>query len=114
MLSARAGVIVTLATDAAIAPILVFPDTRRPRPRAATKRRPTRNCAATFMPWPSSFTLRMQRAARCSSLATTGDFPAMPNTLQIDGGSKSQKTYSLVNHSVEAFKRAFRAASSEE
>ncbi len=42
------------------------------------------------------------RAARCSSLAKTGDFPAMPHALQIDGGSESQKTYPLVNHTESA------------
>ena len=45
---------------------------------------------------------RAARAARCSLLATTGDFPAMPHTSQIDGGSKSQKTYSLVNQAESA------------
>ena len=29
------------------------------------------------------------RPARCSSLAITGDFPAIPHTIQIDGGSES-------------------------
>jgi hypothetical protein len=45
---------------------------------------------------------RAASAARCSSLATTGDFPAMPHTSQIDGGSKSQKTYSLINQAESA------------
>ena len=45
---------------------------------------------------------RAERAARCSSLATTGDFPAMPHTMQISGGSESQKTYPLVNQTESA------------
>ena len=45
---------------------------------------------------------RAERAARCSSLAITGDFPAIPPTMQIDGGSKSQKTYPLVNQTESA------------
>ena len=40
---------------------------------------------------------RAERAARCSPLATTRDFPAMPHTMQINGGSEAQKTYPLVN-----------------
>ena len=40
---------------------------------------------------------RAKRAARCSSLAVTGDFPAMPHTLPIAGDSELQKTYPLVN-----------------
>ena len=34
---------------------------------------------------------RAKRPARCSSLAVTGDFPAMPSTLQINTGRKPQK-----------------------
>src|SRR5271157_4075242 len=45
---------------------------------------------------------RAARAARCSSLAITGDFPAIPHTLRIDGGSESQKTYPLVNQTESA------------
>ena len=34
---------------------------------------------------------RAKRPARCSSLAVTGDFPAMPSTLRINTGRKPQK-----------------------
>ena len=34
---------------------------------------------------------RAKRAARCSPLAVTGDFPAMPHASRIDGASQSQK-----------------------
>ena len=44
---------------------------------------------------------RATRAARCSSLAVTGDFPAMPHTLQIGPGNKSE-TYPLVNQTESA------------
>ena len=40
---------------------------------------------------------RAKRPARCSSLAVTGDFPAMPYTLRIGAGSEPQKTYPLVS-----------------
>ena len=41
---------------------------------------------------------RARRPARCSSLAVTGDFPAMPYTLRIGAVSQPQKTYPLVMH----------------
>ena len=40
---------------------------------------------------------RAKRPARCSSLAVTGDFPAMPYTLRIGASSEPQKTYPLVS-----------------
>ena len=45
---------------------------------------------------------RANRPARCSSLAVTGDFPAMPSTLRISTGSKPQKTYPLVSQTEAA------------
>ena len=45
---------------------------------------------------------RAKRPARCSSLAVTGDFPAMPSTLRISTGSKPQKTYPLVSQTEAA------------
>ncbi len=45
---------------------------------------------------------RAKRPARCSSLATTGDFPAMPYTLRISAGSEPQKTYPLVSQTESA------------
>ena len=49
---------------------------------------------------------RAKRPARCSSLAITGDFPAMPytlrNTLRIGAGSEPQKTYPLVSQTESA------------
>src|SRR3984957_18130178 len=45
---------------------------------------------------------RAERAARCSPLATTRAFPAMPHTMQINGGSEAQKTYPLVNQTESA------------
>ena len=40
---------------------------------------------------------RARRPARSSSLAVTGDFPAMPYTLRIGAGIEPQKTYPLVS-----------------
>jgi hypothetical protein len=40
---------------------------------------------------------RAKRAARCSSLAVTEDFPAMPSTSRISAGTEPQKTYPLVS-----------------
>ena len=40
---------------------------------------------------------RAKRAARCSSLAVTEDFPAMPYTSRIAAGRQPQKTYLLVS-----------------
>jgi hypothetical protein len=45
---------------------------------------------------------RANRPARCSSLAVTGDFPAMPYTLRIGAGSEQQKTYPLVSQTESA------------
>ena len=45
---------------------------------------------------------RAKRPARCSSLAVTGDFPAMPYTLRIGAGSEPQKTYPLVSQTESA------------
>src|SRR5271169_13031 len=45
---------------------------------------------------------RAKRPARCSSLAVTGDFPAMPYTLRIGAGSEPQKTYPLVSQTEAA------------
>ena len=45
---------------------------------------------------------RANRPARCSSLAVTGDFPAMPYTLRIGAGREPQKTYPLVSQTESA------------
>jgi len=45
---------------------------------------------------------RARRPARSSSLAVTGDFPAMPYTLRIGAGSEPQKTYPLVSQTESA------------
>ena len=87
---------------------------RAPRRQPAPGRRPARwrrraspsgrsQCRCTRLAPPVN-RQDPKRAARCSSLAVTGDFPAMPHTSRIGAGSESQKTYPLVNRTESAMK----------